>query len=140
MEKSSGNRRDAAGHNLLGLVGLIISAVAQPASTTVAHGPQTAITLDKQAVIPSCGNRSNVACHYLNGSVGSKTIDGIASTQLARGILAHGPQTAVALEKQAESGSCGNGRDVAGHNLFGLIDVIGCAVTQLARSVQARSP
>ena len=48
---SGGNRRDIAGHNLLGKVGIVVSAVAQLAIAVVAHGPQAAVALEKQAVV-----------------------------------------------------------------------------------------
>jgi len=51
----------------------------------------------------------------------AKTKDAI--TQLAPIIVAHTPQTAIALEKQAVSISRGNGGDIARHNLLGLGDV-----------------
>ena len=142
MVASCGNRRDVAGHNLLGLVGsigVVESAVAQLAIEVVAHGPQAAVALEKQAVPATCGNRRDVAGHNLLRDV--RVVD-CAVAQLAIFVVAHGPQAAVALEKQAVDApvrirftqlSCGNRRDVAGHNLLGDIDVVGCAVAQLPK-------
>jgi len=111
---SCSNRRDVAGHNLLGKVGGGVSAVAQLAIIVVAHGTQTAVALEKQAVVSSCSNRRDVAGHNLLGKVGVvvAAISG-AVAQLAKIVVAHGPQTAVALEKQAVAVSCSN----LGHGL-----------------------
>ena len=48
----------------------VVSAVAQLASVVVAHGPQAAVALEKQAVVVSCGNRRDIAGHNLLGPVG----------------------------------------------------------------------
>ena len=82
-----------------------VSAIAQLAIAVVAHGPQAAVALEKQAVEFSCGNRRDVAGHNRLGPVGV-VLSAVA--QLAIKIVAHGPQTAVALEKQAVEASCGN--------------------------------
>src|ERR1017187_5328894 len=129
MEPSCGNRRDVAGHNLFGKVGIVIAvisgAVAQLAKVVVAHGPQTAVALEKQAVEYSCGNRRDVAGHNLFGKVGIViVVISAAVAHLAKVVVAHGPQTAIALEKQAVVASCGNRRDVAGHNLFGKVGIV----------------
>jgi hypothetical protein len=46
---SGGDRRDITRQNLFRPVGHIVSAVAQLAKLVVAHGPQTAAALEKQA-------------------------------------------------------------------------------------------
>src|SRR5208282_247608 len=112
---SCSNCRDVAGHNLLWLVGVVVSAVAQLARIVETHGPQTAVAFDKQAVVIPCGNRRDIGGHNLLGQVGGverwKTVSTVA--QLAIIVVAHGPQTAVALEKQAVEASSGN----LGHGL-----------------------
>ena len=141
MAPPCSNRRDAAGDNLLGPVGAVVSAVAQLAILVVAHGPQTAVALEQQAVVFSCGNRRDVAGHNPLGKVGD-VISAVA--QLAILVVAHGPQTVVALEQQAVEPSGGNRCDAAGHNLLGKVGVvvaaISGAVAQLAKIVVAHGP
>ena len=145
VEYSCGNRRDVAGHNLLGKVDLVVSAVAQLAIIVVAHGPQTVVALEKQGVEYSCGNRCGAAGHNLFGKVGIviAAISG-AVAQLAIVVVAHGPQTAVALKQQAVEPSGGNRCDAAGHNLLGKVGVIVAAISgavaQLAIVVVAHGP
>src|SRR5208283_3712771 len=79
---SSGNRRDVAGHNLLGKVAVVESAVAQLASAVVAHGPQTAVALEKQAVGNSGSNRRDVASHNL-----------LRNVAIVESTVAHAPKT-----------------------------------------------
>src|SRR2546426_439825 len=99
------SRSYAGGHNLLGAVGGVVSAISQLAIVVPAHGPQAAVALEKQAVITSCGNGRYAAAHNLFGAVG-----GVVSTvsQWASGIVTHGPETPVALEKKAVAASPGN--------------------------------
>ena len=57
MVRSAGNRRDAASHNQLGAVGVVVlSAVTQLAIAVVAHDPEAAIALDKQTMVLPGGN------------------------------------------------------------------------------------
>src|SRR5208282_5367610 len=110
----------------------------QLATTVVAHGPQTTVTLEEQAVDASCGNCRDIAGHNLLRAVG---VVGCAVAQPAIIVEAHGPQATVALEEQAVVVSCGNRGDVAGHNLLGEIGAyVASAVAQLAIRVCTHRP
>ena len=67
---SSGYHGNIATHNLLWKVGLIESSVTQLALIIIAHGPQTAIALKKQAVRVSSRNCHDIASHNLLWFVG----------------------------------------------------------------------
>ena len=141
MTVSCGNRRDAAGHDHFRAVGAVAvkSAVAQLAKCIVAHGPQAAVILEKQAVVPAGSNRRDVGGYYScrTVNIGSETI---AVAQLAKCVVAHGPEAAVALEKQAVVFAGGNRRDVGGHNLLGNVRITESGVAQLTFVVVAHGP
>jgi hypothetical protein len=113
VDVSCGNSGDIGGHNLLGDVDVTGRSVAQPALAVVTHGPQTAIVLENQAVITSRGNGRDIRGHNLFGRVGLVVAAiGGAVAQLAIAVVAHGPQAAAALEKEAvvaASGDLGHG-------------------------------
>src|ERR1019366_6533452 len=98
MVVSGGNRGDVGGHNLYRQMRIGISAVAQLTFVVVAHAPQNAVALKKQAVIFAASHRRDVGAQNLLWPVG---LAGGAIAQLAIVVQAHAPETAAALEKKA---------------------------------------
>src|SRR4051812_28418517 len=109
----------------------------------IAHAPQAAVGLEKQAMTPSSSDRRDIAGHNhlgkvvaIVGCVGCES----AVAQLAETVVTHGPQAAIASDKQAMVKPRGDRGDSAGHNLLGAIGVTESAVAQLAVSVPAHRP
>src|ERR1019366_1826470 len=96
MVVSGGNRGDVGGHNLYRQMRIGISAVAQLTFVVVAHAPQTAVALKKQAVIFAGSHRRDVGGDNFLRPV---SLVDRAVAQLPRLIIAHGPETTVALKK-----------------------------------------
>src|SRR2546421_315626 len=92
----------------------------------IAHAPQAAVGLEKQAMTPSSSDRRDIAGHNhlgkvvaIVGCVGCES----AVAQLAETVVTHSPQAAIAFDKEAVEISCGNRRDVAGQNHLGTVSV-----------------
>ena len=85
----------------------------------------------------SRGDGRDVAGHNLFGPIGAVES---AIAQFAIAIVSHGPQAAVALEKQGVVAATGNRRDIAGHNPFGQVGVVDGAIAQFTIAVVAHHP
>ena len=74
----------------------------------ITHGPERAITLDKEGVEVACTDVSDRTGHNLHGRIAA---GGTAITELAMIIMAHRPKGAITLDKEGVEVARSDGGD-----------------------------